>query len=107
MCKLKYLLTIAAISHFGMASAFAANHFDVKAGLWRIQTSGHVTGAMSLSDLMEKLRADAEGSHTFKECVSEEQMEQGFNLGGHDESCKKIVLNDAPKVMELREECTY
>ena len=122
MSTVRYLLVAASINACWIVPAYAGeNHLDVKTGLWEINTSGQASGSLPIpaemldkltperrarfEQMMEMSKADAAQSRKYKECVTEEQMDRGFTLNDENESCKKTIISNTAKVMEIREEC--
>ena len=94
--------------------------FNLQAGLklalWPRKSIGHDTGipvgkttatefTIGHNVASRKEVADAAQSRKYKECVTEEQMDRGFTLNDENESCKKTIISNTAKVMEIREEC--
>jgi hypothetical protein len=97
--------------------------FDVKPGLWELQTSGSASGIPQIPpDALAKLPPDqrviatamlmaivaqASMPHTMQFCVTPEQIRQGLDLnrmGGKD--CQRTVQSSSPKGLDMQVDCT-
>jgi hypothetical protein len=97
--------------------------FDVKPGLWEIQTSGSASGIPQIPpDALAKLPPDqrviatamlmaivaqASMPHTMQFCVTPEQIRQGLDLnrmGGKD--CQRTVQSSSPTGLDMQVDCT-
>lgn len=100
-----------------------ATPLNVNPGLWEMTTTSHTAGQMPLpEDMLAKMapeqRAKVEAAmkammeraaapHTFKECVTAQQIKDGLKLGQKDQpSCKRTVLSQSSTLLQVREECT-
>jgi Protein of unknown function (DUF3617) len=106
------------------APCFAAGvSFDVKPGLWELQTSGSASGIPQIPpDALAKLPPDqrviatamlmaivaqASMPHTLQFCVTPEQIRQGLDLnrmGGKD--CQRTVQSSSPTGLDMQVDCT-
>ena len=96
---------------------------NVKTGLWEMSMSGKTSGAMpippeTLARMTPAQRTKMEAAmaasmaamsapHTYKECLTQKSMQQGFNTEeeGRGGACKETVLTGTATVMEVRQEC--
>jgi hypothetical protein len=126
MSTSRVLFTVLAL---GTGGAFAAQaepiSLNVRPGLWEMTTTGQATGAPPIpADLLASMPPDrrakfeaamaatmarSAAAHTYKQCVTAENLAQGFDLnekskGMHE--CKPVVVSSTASVMEVREECT-
>jgi hypothetical protein len=105
--------------HRGMAEQV---QLDVHPGLWEVTTTSKSAGEIPMPEeelaklppdqrakfeaAMKQAMARATAPHTFKECVTEQQIKNGFkppeNAGI---SCKRTVLSSTTRLLEIHEEC--
>jgi hypothetical protein len=102
------------------APALAADHLDVKPGLWSMSMNTEASGVpnMDLSKvpaaqraMMQKMIAAQMGKalkpKTFKSCLTEEQLSKPIAFQGeNDPSCEVIVKKSTPAEVQYSEECT-
>ena len=114
---------------FSACSALAAQasgiSLNVRPGLWEMTTSGQTSGAPPipaelLASLPPERRAKFEAAmaasmaraaapHTFRQCVTQENLQRGFDVNdkvkGVDK-CTQSVVSSTASVMEVREQCS-
>ncbi len=97
--------------------------FDVKPGLWELQTSGSASGMPQIPpDALAKLPPDqrviaaamllaiisqASMPHSMQFCLTPEQLRQGLDLnrmGGKD--CQRTVQSSSPTGLDMLVDCT-
>lgn len=96
---------------------------NVKMGLWEMSMSGKASGAMPVApEMLARMtpaqRAKMEAAmaqsmaamsapHTYKECLTQKSMQQGFTTEEEKRgnACKETVLTSTATVMDLRQEC--
>lgn len=98
-------------------------NFNVKTGLWENTITTQSNGMPPIPDDMlarmtpeQRAKFDAAMKasmargghpHTYKYCLTKEKLAQGFNPEDTERhNCKRTVLTNSPKVMEIKEECS-
>ena len=108
-----------AASSAGLAAGVS---FDVKPGLWDIETSGAASGTPQIPpEMLAKLKPDqraiaeamllaiiaqASMPHSMRFCVTPEQVRQGLDLdriGG--KGCRRTVQSSSPTGLDMRVDC--
>lgn len=114
------LLMISALAAATASPALAADHLDVKPGLWSMTMNTQASGAPSMDlskvpaaqqAMMKKMIAAQMGkalkAKTFKSCLTEEQLAKPIAFQGeNDPSCKVVVKKSTPSEVQYSEECT-
>ena len=109
-----------AMSGAGLAAGLS---FDVKPGLWDIETSGAASGMPQIPpEMLEKLPPDqrvmatamllaviaqASMPHSMQFCVTPEQVRQGLDLdriGG--KHCRRTVQSSSPTGLDMQVDCS-
>jgi hypothetical protein len=108
---------------FSAAAAYAAAMpLAVKTGLWEVTVKGEVQGQAAippaaLAHMTPEQRAQiqarmnsAGGAHTFKECVTQAELQKGFSVanrgphqGSHD--CSQTVVSSSGARLEAHIDC--
>jgi hypothetical protein len=95
----------------------------VKPGLWEVTSTDNMSGAPPIPDdelakLTPEQRAQLQAAmsaaaaqhakpRVFKECLTEEKLKRGFDLGkDEDKNCKKSIVQSTSKVLQVHMECT-
>ena len=108
-------------AHAGPAAADAVS-LGIKPGLWKVTTTTHVNGLMSipeaqLAKLPPAQRAQFEAAmkaatasmgtpHVFEECLTAKQIADGLKLNENQPSCHRTVLSSSPTELRVHESCT-
>jgi Protein of unknown function (DUF3617) len=87
---------------------------DVKTGLWETTVNTHMNGMPPIPDeVLARMTPEQKqrmmgggGPRTVKVCVTEEKLNKGTDFGGNDRpNCKRTILTNTAKVMDLQEDC--
>jgi hypothetical protein len=115
---------VAGLGFVASAAGLAAGlSFDVKPGLWDIETSGAASGIPQIPpDMLEKLKPDqrvmaeamllaviaqASMPHSMQFCVTPAQLHQGLDLdriGG--KHCQRTVRSSSPTGLDMQVDCS-
>jgi Protein of unknown function (DUF3617) len=87
---------------------------DVKTGLWETTVNTHMNGMPPIpDDVLARMTPEQKqrmmgsgGPRTVKVCVTEDKLNKGTDFGGNDRAnCKRTIVNNTAKVVDLQEDC--
>ena len=101
------------------AMLLLADTLNVKPGEWEATVTSQVTGLPPIPpEVLDKLTPEQrqmmeqrmKGNQTprtttGKSCITKEQIEKGFDLSGHDQSCTRTVISSTSSKQEIKIEC--
>lgn len=126
MSKMRILALCAGIgagaAFVGQSLADQAATLAIKPGLWEMTTQIQRSGAPpippeALANMTPEQRQKFEAAmtanmakqkepHTYKHCVTEDQLKRGIDMGKAEDKCKKTVTTNTGKVLAVHVECT-
>ncbi len=120
----RVLLTSLFVCGFAAASAAGQVAFNAKPGLWRMTSTGEMHGMppippealaqmppeqrARIKAAMANVMADSAKPHTYKFCVTEKDLERGFNPAQKSPGfeCKTKVISRTSSSMDVHEDCS-
>ena len=115
------LVSVATVMVVGLAvPALSAELPHVKLGLWEMTVSVQMKGMPSVDlskvpadkqamaqSMMKNAMAQMGKPHTFKTCISEEQLKKGVSFNDNKEpSCATTVLKSSSTELQVKQVCT-
>ena len=114
-----------ALAAFALAAAPAVSAtptmhatLHVNPGLWEVTVSPKMSGQLPISDaelaripaerrakFMAAMQSMVGKPHKMKECITQEKLSKGFQVGRDSARCTSTVVTNTASAMEIRESC--